>query len=633
MSALATSDFAQLPEVERDLIRRWHDMLARVRRPIGEALTEVARNMGVSLATARRNYDRWLRSNRDPLSLVNRSRVREPRENLPAEFIAEWRRRSVGNQRKFRPAYQDLVRDFFAGKPIPGVPDDAPRDRLPDGWSYTNLMRFKPTSFEVTAFRIGRTAAADHRPMVYTTRANLWVGSHYLFDDIWHDLMVNVLDTQKTGRPLEFHALDLASACKVGWGFRVRTESDLTGRMEGLREENMRWIVAQVLSQHGYDAQRGTVLVVEHGTAAIRPDLESLILQLTNGKVTVSRSGMTGDPAFVGQYAGRGKGNFRFKAALESLGNLIHNRTAALPAQTGMDVAHRPESLHGELRHNDALLAAFAALAEHRPELAEQLRFPLLSHVAFGELLVDIYGEINRRTEHRLEGWSRHVVPSEDGMVLRRKSPWEVWSAGRAALTRLPESAVATMLWTEALAEERKVSRRMLEVWAKDLSPDVQRYDARALPEGQTFACIVNPFAPDVLWAYGARGEFVAACPLMDRADRADQRALEHAFGRAAKSERELLDPVADLGREIVRRRIEDARHNAGVLAEAVDLKSAAKAARQVARAAEAGSCMVEETNSRSPGSLEPEAPEETLDVRDAVEPGAGLVDVVDARW
>lgn len=636
MNAYASNSFSGLPQTERDLLRRWHTMLERVGRPIGQALAEVARSMGVSVATARRNYDRWLESGRDPLALVNRSRVRVDREALDPAFLAEWQRRAVANQRKFRPAWQQLVKDFYAGRAIPGVPDDAPRDRLPEGWSYTNLMRHKPTEFETVAMRIGRTAAADFRPMVYTTRANLWVGSHYLFDDIWHDLMVNVLDTRKTGRPLEFHCLDLYSACKVGWGFKVRTESDLTGKMEGLREENMRCLVAQVLSDHGYDATRGTTLVVEHGTAAIRPDLEDLILRLTGGMVKVARSGMTGDPAFVGQYAGRAKGNFRFKAALESSGNLIHNRTAALPAQTGMDVDHRPESLHGQLRHNDALLDAFVALSKHRPDLAAQLRLPLLSHVAFGEILIDIYASLNQRTDHRLEGWARHVTPSEDGLVLRRMSPWEVWQTGRSNLTRLPESAVATMLWQDSAAAERQVARGMIEIWAKDLSPDVQRYDARALTEGEQYACIVNPFAPQTLWAYGARGEFVAACPLMVRADRADQESLERAFGWAAKREKELLNPVAQLGREIVKQRINDARHNAAVLGEAVDMKAAQKAQREMTRAASAGAQMIEadETISRAAGSLEPIVPDETLDVRDPIVPGDEPdSDVVDARW
>jgi len=33
-------------------------------------------------------------------------------------------------------------------------------------------------------------SGCSHRELVYTTRANLWVGSHYLFDDMWHDHMV-----------------------------------------------------------------------------------------------------------------------------------------------------------------------------------------------------------------------------------------------------------------------------------------------------------------------------------------------------------------------------------------------------------------------------------------------------------
>ena len=56
--------------------------------------------------------------------------------------------------------------------------------------------------------------------------------------------------------------------------------------------------------------------------------------------------------AYTGAYAGRGKGNFRFKAALESSGNRIHNDLAdqaLIPGQTGMDVDRRPEGPAADL--------------------------------------------------------------------------------------------------------------------------------------------------------------------------------------------------------------------------------------------------------------------------------------------
>jgi len=204
----------------------------------------------------------------------------------------------------------------------------------------------------------------------------LWVGSHYLFDDLWHDLYCNNLDTLQAGRPLEFHALDLFTANKFAWGTKIRLERQ-DGTMEGLNEREMRLLLAYMLRCHGYSL-RGTALVVEHGTAAIRSDVEAMLYDLTGGLITVERGSIkkSGLATAAHQYAGRTKGNFRIKAALESYGNLIHNETAFLLGQTGMDVAYRPEQTHGLLKENDALLTAISQL---HPEQIELLRLPLLT--------------------------------------------------------------------------------------------------------------------------------------------------------------------------------------------------------------------------------------------------------------
>lgn len=623
--------FARLPELERNDVRRWASGLSEIAPPVVDGLRRLASRMGVSYSSARERYYRWLAAGKSPMALVNRSRVREGRPALSDTAVTEWHRRMLENQRNSKAAWRKLTRDYRSGVNIPGIPESWDRSGpMPPGWSYSNLMKRKPSAYVTAAVRIGRGAAADHRPLVYTTRENLWVGSHYLFDDIWHDVMVNVLDTVQTGRPLEFHCLDLFSACKVSWGFRVRTENVLTGKMEGLREEHMRFLLTHVLQEHGFDARRGTVLVVEHGTAAIRPDQEALIREITGGRVTVARSGMLGDPAFVGQYAGRAKGNFRFKAALESAGNLHHNELADVAGQTGLSVARRPEELHGLLNHNDALLDAMLVVAQTRPDLAVQMRANLMTHTAYAELLIEVYGRINRRTEHRLEGWARQVTVADDGARMRRLSPWEVWTRDRAQLTRITGSQAALLLWKESLAVERRVKRRMIEVWEKSLGPDPVRYDALALRDGETYACLINPYAPQILWAYDAQGRFVAPCRAIERADRSDPEAMERAYAQAAHAERMLMDEVAPIAAGIRKQRLENARHNAAILMAAGFGEDGAKR-RLGERAATAGQAMAE-TISRAATTDVPEVPDETLDVR-ATEPvEEPESEIVDAR-
>lgn len=621
MSALTPNDtaaLASLPADVRQEVRLWIGRLESITPPVTAALKELARSCGVSFATARRKYDAFAQNGWR--GLVNKAKARDGETGLPEELVLHWQRLCVENQRKCKPAYRKLVRDFLAGTTIPGVAEGTPRHELPPGWSYENLMRHKPTAYQLKAIRIGKGTASDLAPLVYTTRAGLAVGEMYLFDDIVHDHFVNVLDTRKMGRPIEFHALDLKSACKVHWGIAARTENDITGRMDSLREEHMRFLLASLLSSHGYRSIGGTTLVVEHGTAAIREDLEQVLHDLSGGLIRVARSGIQGDPSFVGQYAGRGKGNFRFKAALESLGNLVHNEMAdvlMLPGQTGRNTDERPEETHGLLRHNDALLNALTAVVESRPDVADALRFPVVSLTKFREIAEAIYARINSRTDHRLEGWDMMCVPADGGRSIRRMSPAEVWSSGRRELTPLPPEGVAQVLYRDSAAEVRVTDRHEIEVMDKAQGADAMRFRAEALAPGEKYQAVLNPFAPSHLYLFDARGRYVGAVPRIGRPSRNDQDAVNRELGRAQHDLAERLRSVSALGARITAARVEEARANAGALDKLTADDRAAE--RLAARAARAGA-----------GAVRPAAPEPDVDVEEFGPRTAPTVSVVD---
>lgn len=565
-----SQEFCRLSEVARATVIQWLPIADELtgRRPLFPACKAVASRLnarGFSAQNIARKMIAWERAHDWRVFLPKQLEPRywqiDKRQALPAEFVEYWKQLCQENARCNAQARVKLVMSWRRRENIPGYESFPGWPSIPSGWSKANLARLAPSKFELAAARIGRSAAADHRPMVYTTRQGLWVGSHYLFDDLWHDHFVNVLDTRKTGRPLEFHSLDLFSACKVAWGMKVRTENDL-GINEGLRESQMRFLLAYLLGAFGY-SQRGTVMVVEHGTAAIREDLEKILFDVTGGKITVSRSGMQGAPAFAGQYAGRSKGNFRFKAALESAGSLYHNAFGFLPGQTGPDAERRPEQLHGMLRHNDALLAAMAALPEERARL---LRFDLLEFRQFQELAADIYGRINSRTDHDLEGWERQCTPDPVSGTMRRLSPLEVWQIGARDLVKIPPHGLALIL-SRDLGTERSVRSHMFQFEDKETSVDLLRFDATALVDGETYLTVLNPFAPDRLFAFDAAGRFIADCPRIQSICRGDVEALHRACGRVAHIEKTLLEPVARRGAQLTRQRIENARWNADVLA------------------------------------------------------------------
>lgn len=587
-----------LPADVRAATGRWIEALEPVMAAphgkIGPLLESAALRMGTSVKTVRRMYD-FARKGRTVKkggvcrgwqALVDWRKVNAATDTLPEAFIQFWKYLVEKEQRKTKPAWRKLIhmwRDTDA--PIPGYETrpEAALNGIPDGWSYTNLLRYQPDHFERAVARQGRSAAAKYRSLVWTTRVGLEAGQFYTFDDLEHDLKVNFVGVnRKALRPLELCALDLFSACKVRYGVKPMLEND-DGSKAKLKERDMRFLLAALLTNAGY-RRGGTTLLVEHGTAAVRGDLEQLLFDATGGAIKVQRSGIEGAPALHGWYEGRGKGNFRLKAALESQHSLVHNETAALPGQMGLSRDAAPEELHGRDKANALLVEACKTLA---PDRAALLRFPFIEFVRFREILEAIYMAINSRTEHDLEGWEAaglltqefrlhlsdkrwlpaahldQVTAEQRTSVMalierpgytrcRKLSPLEVWNMGRRNLVQLPWHVVPSIL-TKELSDERKVGKDGLFTFeARELGPDVHRYLARArntdgrevlLDRNETYLTFVNPFDPRGMIVCDADEAFIGVAPRLDVARRIDPEEIARSIVRAAHEEALRLEP------------------------------------------------------------------------------------------
>jgi hypothetical protein len=559
--------YAALTADSRRELRRWLDEIgpiSKMRQGVGAAVAGAASRLGVSPSTVRRKLDAYRRSG-DWRDLVDRRSSRADDGGIPKQLVELWRFLCEQNKRKCKPAYRALLRMWADRDPSIGeIPEYASFPgwpRIPEGWSYRNLIRLRPTDFELRVSRVGRAAAADLRPQVLTTRRGVPVGAYFMFDDLWHDMEVAVLDTRRRGRPLEFCAIDLASASKIAWGCKVRTKDD-DGKASGLNESQFRFLLAMVFSRHGYHPA-GTVLAVEHGTAAIREDLERDLSDATGGRVTVSRGGISGAPATDAQFFGRGRGNFRFKAALESLHSLVHNELAALPGQTGSNSRlNEPEEMHGRRRQADALFAAMRAIS---PERALALRLPVVEFRQFLSALDMVYARINARTEHELEGWDDNTAIDYGTGLARRLSPSEVWDTGRRAMVSAPEALVAVILAREAT--ERTVRKNRIEICDKSIASDALVFDpTRLLRDGQGCAAALNPFDPSKIFIYDARGRFIGSAPRVHAPCRTDLEAVHREMGRAAQTEALLLQDARRRALPLARARAEDSRHNARAL-------------------------------------------------------------------
>jgi hypothetical protein len=389
-------------------------------------------------------------------------------------------------------------------------------------------------------------------------------------------------------RVLEFDCIDVLSGCKIAWGTQPRVARE-DGTMTNLKEHQVRMLLAKVLFQDGF-SERGTVLMSEHGAATFPERIKQLLAD-RHLPILIRESGITGEEqAIAGMLPGRGMGNFRFKAALESLRNLIHNELGSLPGQTGMDVEHRPERLHGELRYTTDLLKAAQLLP---PSSAAMLRYPMLEyHSQFLRLLMDVYRLINCRTWHDLEGWSEcgfvtidyRLAPdseawlsNEDYLKLpaevrqnlavlvrkdarywqeRKLSPQEVWNLAvrnpQPALKKLPAFIVSEMLGPDCTREE-VVEGAYFVFKDSELSPSLLRYESRVtdpegreseLANGSKWMVFCNPFDLEQLFVHDAAGRHVGIAKRDHKICKADIDTIQQHWHQVSHRNKEILTPV-----------------------------------------------------------------------------------------
>jgi hypothetical protein len=632
--ATETLDFAKLPDPVKAELQLWTKIMAEIEaaKSKSKAFAEISKrypgSKSLSAGNIRTKYYAFKQSGWK--ALVNKAKL--PKHDItapntpggqPALFVQYWLGLQENYQRNSKAAYRELIRRYRAGEQIPGIgtwrniwmdagagrpPEKCPMNPpMPPGWGERNLQRYKPTKFELTAARIGRSAAAAFRPLVYTTRVGMRPGQVYVFDDVWHDNKVNYLGMNRQAmRPLEFSCLDLFSACQVAFGAQPMTEDEATGKRETLRESEMRFLLCHVLCTLGYHPA-GCCLHVEHGTAAVRDDLAELLFNWTGGAVTVARGGIHGAAAHDGFFQGRGKGNSRFKAALESHHNLKHNELAALPGQVGKDRDHSPEELHGRDQYNNTLIKAMSQLPAHR---AEQIITPFMDFPVWKQAVAELYERINWRTEHDLEGWQEAgltvseyclggasdwmptrnllgmppdrrdavlaVIEHSPGMIRTRKlSPMEVWLAGRRELVQLPAHYVPLILGEKNAKMLRVGDDRLIAFQDRRIGPGIHRYLAQVetehgelvmLQPGAAFAIYATPFDPSAVFVASEDNSFIGVARRLQTPCSTDTEAIHRQIGKSMHLEKELLEPLRARHAQEARQKQNMHEHNARVM-------------------------------------------------------------------
>ncbi len=520
-------------------------------------------------------------------TVLNFSKVKSERQQLPFAFLEFWRELGELNQRKWKPAYDELlniVRTHY-GFPheantapkhyakLPGFdvwPEINPLFGHPDGMSYSNLMNHTSDRYDVALMRYGRAKASEHRLPVLQSRERYEFGSVLIFDD--HDFNQKVLFQKKAMRPMGFGCVEYLSGCMVKMGLKPMLWDEDAQKKQVLTEREFLWFFLAVISDVGFHAS-GCRFDLENAKATIRQPWLGRLQAILGDKFVFNFGAKPGNVvrAVAGEFAGKPKGNPRTKALLESFWNPLDNQTAGLVGQIGKDRDHSPAQLYGAEKYTEALLRT--AEAKGIPESALQFPFDL-----FPNWTVQAHEAVNRinaAVDHALEAWEKcgfvqmQWRESETAGLWLQQNEFEALpditrSIMRARLDANPALVRKTVLsrvqvanslraglkkfplhhWPEVLGKEfalvnarsgsilHEVGKQHAGLFSFDceaIDADTIHFYARTkhgyLKNGDRYVCFLNPFLPQHLVACDEALRVVAICP---RYEKAVDAATEH---------------------------------------------------------------------------------------------------------
>ena len=557
-----------------------------------------------------------------------------------AEFRDFWHALALSNRRKTAPAYRELFRRLRLGERIPGFgdwrdiwaaahggvrPDPAmpcpyhPYTDVPEGWSYKNLMRLKPSKFALAAARQGTMAAQmAYVPDVPRTRVGLAPCQVVQVDDMWHEVKVAWEGNRHAQRVVDLSMVDVLTGCTVGWFCKpVRERGD--GTRETIRASWMRYLFAHLLCDVGIPAA-GCLVMGERGTATASADLVAALAEVSGGRVRFGSGGILSQPLGKGLFEGRPKGNPRYKALLEGAHALVKNELGAVRGHVGGGRGMEPEDAYGMDREDERLRRIAESVEASRPGALARLRLPYMPWADYWELARAAYEAADNRTWHSLEGWAEcgfetgewrpsadspwlpmsslkrmdekaaaafgSLIASDPNLFrMRRMSPREAFESRRGELSRL-DGVAATIVMGEGLARPCRCDDKLqLRYRDPETLRDLQvagiLADGTPLERGRVYQVWHNPLNGGVAYVADESGRYLGEAPVMVAARIDDREAIEKHLGlrqRAIAAESRGLRPYVAMRQAEA---AETARHNAEVLlgrdpAEDAALKEAA---------------------------------------------------------
>lgn len=639
--------------------------LDRARRGQGTQLrAHLARQLGISPSAMRAlYYDGWRREGWT--ACIDQRRrgagAHSPVPEACVQYILalaeDHQREHAGREvaRTLQAQWQAWCRTGDDQHQIPGYnsPPAASLNGQPKGLSLRNIQRIiatRSSAYERSAIRQGPKAASHHLPGILGTRIGTEFLERVYFDDQHYDTKVVLPGAaDRPMRPVGFNALDYLTGSFIDYCVRLQyrdIEAD-QWRTQGTTE--FTWFTLRLLLTVGYRTA-GTVHVYEHGTATGynsqelhtvggHHSFDAALAAVTRDAVTIDRSGRYSSAQFAdllmrtpgssGQDKSGG-GNFKYKAPIESLFNLVRNYMAALPGPTGRRYDLGPESGDQlDKWHKKHLGPLIDQLPQH---IIDLIRYDYYTFPEFLAVLRHVYQAIDSRRDHSIEGWAKcgFVRPqwrwSKDTPWMDRADlaalpdpvrqhaslamdqpgnaraltmcPAEAAQIARAAtrITRLPDAAVPLLIPIEWARPVRVGRDRTISIKDRLLDPEPMHWLAAVetasgrrenLSPGDNLLAYLNPHAPQRLHLAEPSGAYVGVCHLIQRANPTNHSAREAQMKERARLKADLDAPLHARHRGTAERRADIVRHNDALLTGPIaDAKAQNKAQARADRAA-----------------------------------------------
>lgn len=440
---------------------------------------------GLSLKSLYRKLDDFRREG--VWSLVPGKYKRENVRGIVANeaFVEYWQTLVLENRRKMKPAWRKLVRDFCSGVEVPGagrwpdlylrlrgfMPSDGEpcpwsERNPPPGWSFRNLLKFKPDEFALVAAHHGMAEAKSRFGFtVRKTRVGLACCQMIEFDDMWYEHSVMYPGNREPQRVVEFAAVDVLTGhviCHLAKPIRERAD----GTRETLKAAWAKYVYHYALCVSGLPPER-VVLVGERGTTKADGEFEAA-LKLVNawraaqGQEPVEwRTGaLANAPLAKGLHNGAAKGNPRNKPHVEQMHATLKNALGHVLGEIGGGRGVQPEET-GAMVAEASRLAALAVISNVP---VERVKTPFLSWSTYSEVIDRAHEAIDMRTDHALEGWEECGFVKGEFRLKAEAS----WRSVKALAEMSPEEAGAvTALVKAGMAEYREVRLSPREAWER----------------------------------------------------------------------------------------------------------------------------------------------------------------------